>query len=88
MIISTAIFSIMLLFIPSQRAAASETDLTIEYEKQYEINRTSIRQPQSVTNLKAVPYGKNKVLLIWNRSSGVDGYIVYAQKMGLWIRKL
>ncbi len=33
-----------------------------------------------VKNLKAVPYGKKRVLITWNPVDGADGYIIYSQK--------
>lgn len=38
--------------------------------------------PQPVTNLKAVPAGKNKVKLTWTASKNAEGYLVYSQKNG------
>ncbi|RHR24794.1 hypothetical protein DWX43_19325 [Clostridium sp. AF19-22AC] len=35
-----------------------------------------------VTNLKAIPAGKNTTRLIWNPSKNADGYLIYAKKNG------
>ena len=39
-------------------------------------------KPDTVTGLKAVSAGKNKVKLTWDAVEGVEGYLVYAQKKG------
>ncbi|MBO7565364.1 MAG: hypothetical protein J6T40_11075, partial [Clostridiales bacterium] len=41
-------------------------------------------KPGTVTNLKAVNAGKNKVKLTWDAVSGAEGYLVYAQKNGVY----
>ena len=38
--------------------------------------------PPAVTELKAQAAGKYKVTLTWNKSTGAEGYLIYAQKKG------
>ena len=40
----------------------------------------------TVTNVKAVPAGKNKVNVTWNKVNGATGYIVYAKKNGKYAK--
>jgi len=43
---------------------------------------TSPKKNLVMTNLHAVPAGKNSVRLYWSSVSGADGYLVYGQKNG------
>ena len=43
---------------------------------------SEIKIPDPVMNLKAQPAGKNRTKLIWSKSKGAEGYLVYAQKNG------
>lgn len=45
----------------------------------------SIGLPE-VTNVKAVPAGKNKVKLTWSKQTGADGYLIYASKNGKYAK--
>lgn len=38
----------------------------------------------TVTGVKAVPAGKNKVTITWNKTNYAQGYIIYAQKNGTY----
>ena len=40
----------------------------------------TVEKSSTVTGLKAVSAGKNKVKLTWNPSEGAEGYLIYAQK--------
>ncbi|MBO7564695.1 MAG: hypothetical protein J6T40_07645 [Clostridiales bacterium] len=42
----------------------------------------AVTQPGTVTGLKAVSSGKNRVTLTWKAVSGAQGYLVYGQKSG------
>ena len=39
-----------------------------------------VTKPGTVTGVKAVPSGKNRVKLTWKAVSGAQGYLIYAQK--------
>ena len=51
-------------------------------EHSHAFQRLSEVTVPTVTNVKAVPAGKNKVNVTWNKVSGATGYIVYAKKNG------
>lgn len=44
----------------------------------------TIKKPGAATSVKAVPAGKNKVTISWNRSADAEGYIIYAKKNGVY----
>ena len=48
--------------------------------KLYSINPYELSMPNTVSDLRASAYGKNKVQISWTKSATADGYLIYAQK--------
>lgn len=53
-----------------------------KFAKDYNFSFELIDAPKAVENLKAVSAGKQKVQLSWSKTTGAEGYLIYAQKNG------